>query len=176
MRFSLIRSMLSDISVNYKHGLFTVYILLMYRIGNTLHNRRKSCWRLFYPIYTLIIFPLRKIYGFFCHFAGCFIPFSAQLGNHIEFRHAFYGIFISGHAKLGNNITLLHNVTIGSNFDTSQNPGAPELGNNIFIGAGATIIGKIIIGDNSKIGANATVVTNVPEGATFVSPKAESIK
>ena len=53
--------------------------------------------------------------------------------------------------------------------------GSPNVGNNVFIGAGAKIIGKIAIGDNCKIGAGCIVVKNVPAGTTCVLSNARII-
>ena len=50
----------------------------------------------------------------------------------------------------------------------TKNPGAPVIGNNVFIGAGAKIIGGISIGNNVRIGANATIYKNVPDNCTVV--------
>ena len=49
--------------------------------------------------------------------------------------------------------------------------GAPEIGDNVFIGAGAKIIGKIKIGNNVRIGAGCIVVTDIPDNATVVMSK-----
>ena len=45
---------------------------------------------------------------------------------------------------------------------------APRIGNNVFIGAGAKILGSVYIGNNVKIGANAVVTKDVPDGSTVV--------
>lgn len=54
--------------------------------------------------------------------------------------------------------------------------GAPYIRNNVFIGAGAILIGGITIGNNVKIGAGAIVVENIPDDCTVVSEKAKFIK
>lgn len=46
--------------------------------------------------------------------------------------------------------------------------GAPTIGDNVYIGTGATLVGKIRIGNAAKIAANTLVITNVPEGATVM--------
>jgi len=46
--------------------------------------------------------------------------------------------------------------------------GAPILGDNVYIGTGATLIGKIRVGNGAKIAANTLVISNVPEGATVM--------
>ena len=64
----------------------------------------------------------------------------------------------------------MQQVTIGSN-NITKSRGAPTIKDNVFIGAGAKIIGKITIGNNVKIGAGCIVVTDIPDGATVVMNK-----
>jgi len=92
--------------------------------------------------------------------------------------HGFYGIFISREAKLGTGCTIFQHVTIGSNtLLDSKNSGTPTIGNNVYIGAGAKIIGNVTIGDNVRIGAGCTVTRDIPDnctvaqGAPFILPK-----
>ena len=54
--------------------------------------------------------------------------------------------------------------------------GAPQIGDNVLIGANATIIGGITIGNNVKIGAGAIVIDNIPDNCTVVSERAKIIK
>ena len=54
--------------------------------------------------------------------------------------------------------------------------GAPTIGDNVLIGAGAKIIGNITIGNNVKIGANACVTVDIPDNSTVVSSKIRIIK
>jgi serine O-acetyltransferase len=73
--------------------------------------------------------------------------------------------------KIGKNLWMHHNVTLGM-----KGNGRPEIGDNVYIGTGAVIIGGVKIGNNARIGANATVVDDVPDNAVVVSPKAKVIK
>jgi serine O-acetyltransferase len=77
-----------------------------------------------------------------------------------------YGITISLSARLGENVTIMQNVTIGSKTITDWE--SPEIGNNVYIGAGAILLGPIKIGDTAVIGAGAVVVKDVPPGCTAV--------
>jgi len=70
----------------------------------------------------------------------------------------------------GKNIVVESGVVIGD-----EKGQAPILGSNIFIGAGAKIIGGISIGDNVKIGANAVVVKSLPSNVTAVGVPAKII-
>lgn len=83
--------------------------------------------------------------------------------------HGFYGIFISSDAKIGKGCTIFHHVTIGSNtLLDSKNAGAPTIGNNVYIGAGAKIIGNVTVGNNVRIGAGCCVTRDVPDNCTVV--------
>ncbi|MBE6568749.1 MAG: serine acetyltransferase [Ruminococcaceae bacterium] len=77
--------------------------------------------------------------------------------------HGLNGIIVSHNAAIGRNCTIFHQVTIGEGKD-----GAPTLGDNVSIGAGAKIIGGVHIGNNVKIGAGCVVTKDVPDGATVV--------
>ena len=102
---------------------------------------------------------------------GSFIG-STNIGENICFPHGIAGVFISQGAKIGNDCVIFQQVTIGSNLlEDSKNFGAPEIGNNVYIGAGAKIVGGVSIGNNVRIGANAVVTVNVPDNATVVMEK-----
>lgn len=77
------------------------------------------------------------------------------------------GIVINQFASIGDNCTVFHHVTIGASDPTK--PQAPHIGNNVFIGAGAIILGDISIGDNAVIGAGAVITHDVKAGETVVS-------
>lgn len=75
-------------------------------------------------------------------------------------------------SHMGQNCSIIAAVTIGM-----RNKWAfPVIGDGVFIGAGARILGEIIIGDHVKIGANAVVVTDIPDHATAVGVPARVIK
>lgn len=97
----------------------------------------------------------------------------AQFATPPKLPHGLNGIIISPYAKIGANVTIFHQVTIADDRKDYRN--APIIGDNVKIGAGAKILGKVTIGDNAKIGAGAIVVEDVPAGAVAVSPKARII-
>lgn len=65
---------------------------------------------------------------------------------------------------IGENATFIHAVTLGIRNEFAF----PTLGNDVFVGAGARILGGVTIGDGARIGANAVVIEDVPAGATAV--------
>ena len=73
---------------------------------------------------------------------------------------------------MGQNCVIFQQVTIGSNtLNGTQRKGAPQIGDNCYIGAGAMIIGDVTIGNNVRIGANTIVAQDVPDNSTVVSQK-----
>jgi len=102
---------------------------------------------------------------------GSSIALKAEIRGCPVFPHNIKGIFISGGAVIGGKCTIYQQVTIGSNaVQTSPMFGAPSIGDNCIIGAGAKIIGRVHIGNNVRIGANAVVVIDVPDNATVILP------
>lgn len=97
---------------------------------------------------------------------GTHIGYGAQFKSIPILPHGLYGIIVSHNAKVGKNATIFHQVTIGEG-----KGGAPTIGDNCYIGAGAKILGGIHIGNNVKIGANCIVVTDVPDNSTVVMEK-----
>ena len=117
----------------------------------------------------LISYYYKFKYNKICLRNNSFIPISSQIGDNIVFPHGLAGIFISQKAIIGDNCVVFHQVTIGSNnLKDSNGYGAPIIGNNVYIGAGAKIIGNVKIGDNVRIGANAVIVNDIPANATVV--------
>lgn len=99
------------------------------------------------------------------------IPIEVVFASRPHFPHGCSGIFISRGASLGKDVVIFQQVTIGSNTlsDAGNKRGAPTIGNNVYIGAGAKIIGKITVGDNCRVGANACVYTDLPMCSTAVN-------
>lgn len=73
--------------------------------------------------------------------------------------------------RIGRNCSVIANVTIGMRNEWVF----PEIGNDVFIGAGARVLGGITLGDQAVIGANAVVIHDVPAGATAVGIPAKVV-
>jgi len=113
-----------------------------------------------------------------CGFIGCvFLEINKFLNGCVIGRKAYFdrgfvlmhpvGVIINGGVVGGENIVIESGVVIGA-ARNGMPVEVPQLGNNIFIGAGAKILGGIKIGNNVKIGANAVVLKDVPDGVTVV--------
>lgn len=72
-------------------------------------------------------------------------------------------------ARIGQNCRILPNVVIGSKF-ASGIPDAepPVIGDNVFIGTGAVVIGNIHVGNNVIIGANSVITRDIPDNCVAV--------
>lgn len=100
---------------------------------------------------------------------GAEIPLSCDLSPTIVFPHGINGVFISSGALIGNRVVIFQQVTIGSNtLKDSARIGCPIIGNDVYIGAGAKVVGQVSIGDSVRIGANCVVAQDVPKNSTIV--------
>ena len=85
------------------------------------------------------------------------------------------GIVIGETAEVGDNCTIYHGSTLGGT-GKDKNKRHPTLGNNVLVGAGAKILGPILIGDNVKIGAGAVVLSNIKANTTVVGIPGKIVK
>jgi serine O-acetyltransferase len=99
---------------------------------------------------------------------GCVIGSGANFASGFVIMHPV-GIVINSKVVGGNNITLESGVVIGDEKGQS-----PVLKNNIFVGAGAKIIGLLTVEDDVKIGANAVLTKNAVKGATMLGIPAKA--
>ncbi len=99
---------------------------------------------------------------------------AAQIGRRLVIDHGM-GVVIGETAMVGDDVYLYHQVTLGG---TSSERGKrhPTVGNNVIVGAGAKILGDIVIGDGARVGANAVVVQPVAPGETVVGIPARPIE
>jgi serine O-acetyltransferase len=82
-----------------------------------------------------------------------------------------YGIVIERGVVIGRRVTLMHQVTLGRKEGVSgpgDGSGVPVIEDNVFIGAGAKILGRVRIGRGATVGANAVVTRDVPSHCTVV--------
>jgi serine O-acetyltransferase len=99
-------------------------------------------------------------------FTGIEIHPGARIGRRFFIDHGM-GVVIGETAEIGDDVTIYHGVTLGG---TSWEKGKrhPTLGNDVVVGAGAKVLGPILINNGARIGSNAVVVKSVPAGATVV--------
>lgn len=125
----------------------------------------------------VIAFIAKLFYRILINKYNSFLPLSIDFADKPVFPHGIRGVFISSGAKIGYNCVIFHQVTIGSNtLGDTQKRGAPTIGDSVYIGCGAKIIGNVKVGNNVRIGANCIVCEDIPDNSTVVLPKPRIIK
>jgi len=112
-----------------------------------------------YPIALLILNHYK--YKF-----GISIPFSTEIGSGFYIGH-FGNIFVYPECKIGKNCNISQGVTLGITHRGIYK-GYPTIGDDVYIGPGAKIIGSVKVGNRAAIGANCVVTKDVPDAAVVV--------
>ncbi|MBO9436781.1 serine acetyltransferase [Ruegeria sp. R13_0] len=111
-----------------------------------------------------------KLYRFFKIFVSNFTKIwlepGTQIGKDFHIIHGSGFLAVHPGAVIGDRCGVMHNVTIGVN----MSGGVPRIGDDVFIGANATLLGPIVVGDRVRIGANALVLTDVPADSIVQAP------
>ena len=129
------------------------FALLTYRIFRWFHERRIPTQ------------PIRFLFERIIEITtGISLPAQARIGKGLRIHH-FGGIILHPEVVLGEGCTIYQGVTLG---DLGEKGGVPCVGNYVFIGTGAKILGNLTIGDHACIGANAVVLKSVPPGCVAV--------
>lgn len=136
--------------------------LLIYRYGRWAWQRRNPVGRWF----------ANKLYGglklFILNVTKIWIPPQVVIGEDFHIIHAEGSLSIHPDVVIGDRCGVMHNVTIGTN----MGPGAPVIGNDVFIGVNSTVLGAIRIGDRVRIGANTSVTRSVPPDSVVIGSPA----
>lgn len=143
----------------------TVLVLAGHRLGSALYRRRH------HRSARAVSVVAKVLTG------GVEIHPGAQIGRRFFIDHGG-GTVIGETAVIGDDVSLFHQVTLGSLGwwnDHGRAPGErrhPRLGNGVTVGAAATLLGPITVGDDALICATALVMTDVPKGARALAPQA----
>ncbi len=99
---------------------------------------------------------------------------AVKIGKRFFIDHGT-GVVIGETAVIGNDVTIYQGVTLGG---TGKDTGKrhPTIGNNVMIGAGAKVLGPLVIGDNSRIAAGAVVLSDIPSNSTAVGVPAKVVR
>lgn len=132
----------------------------LYKCGHALHR-----WKV-PALPSLIYYFMRFVFT-------ASVPYTATIGRNSSFNNWGMGVVIHRRAVIGENCEIAHHVTIGGRGGFQE---VPAIGNDVFIGAGAKILGPITIGDGATIGANAVVLHDVPAHSVAAGIPARIIK
>ena len=90
------------------------------------------------------------------------LPINVEVGPGLLIAHTGY-IVVNSQAKIGSNCTLTHGITIGHGGGGSEGRmGCPSIGDRVYIGPGAILLGPIVVGDDALIGPGSVVTKSVP--------------
>ena len=123
--------------------------------------------RIAHLLYRCKLYFLARLISQISRFlTGIEIHPGAKISKEVFIDHGS-GVVIGETAEVGHHVTIYHGVTLGG---TGKDIGKrhPTVGNDVVIGANATILGPITIGDGARIGACAVVVKDVPPNATVI--------
>jgi serine O-acetyltransferase len=137
-----------------KWGAQGFWALLVYRFGRWRYGVRPVLLRKLLSLVYRILFKWVQIV------TGIELPCEVEIGRNFVIDH-FGGIVISGYAKFGDNCRIRNGVVVG--LQRVEDAVAPVIGNNVDIGSGAKVLGRIRIGNDVLIGANAVVISDVPD-------------
>jgi len=130
-----------------------LHALWFHRIAHFFYKRKE------YVIARLISHISRWVTGVEIH------P-GATIGGKFFIDHGM-GVVIGETTEIGNNCLLYQGVVLGGT-SPEKKKRHPTLGDNVVVGAGATLLGAIKVGDNARIGAGSVVLNDVPPKATVV--------
>jgi len=153
--WTLLKQLLwSDGDDSYSDGVkYTFYL----RLCAYLHTATPR-WAMAIPY-----FLCRRVLTHYKYKFNIAISHHVQIGSGLYLGHVM-NIVISDHARIGRNCNVSHGVTIGQ-VNRGERKGTPIIGDNVYIGPGATVIGSVRIGNNVAIGANAVITKDVPDNA-----------
>lgn len=145
-----------------------LWALCVYRFFNAIYRSQLP---------TIIKFPLLGLgvikQKWIEIITGITLPYSASIGDGLYIGH-HSGIIINANAVIGEHCNIAQGVTIGVS-GRGIKRGVPVVGDRVYIGANAVLVGDIKIGSHSVIGANSLVTANVPEGVTVVGVPAQVV-
>jgi serine O-acetyltransferase len=137
------------------------HAIVLHRVSHWLWNRR-------IPVVPRLVSQVGRF------LTGIEIHPAASIGPGFFIDHGS-GVVIGETTEIGESVILFQGVTLGG---TGKERGKrhPTLGNHVVVGAGAKVLGPIVIGDHVKIGANSVVLRSVPAHSTVVGIPGKVIK
>ena len=114
----------------------------------------------------VLIFLLRHRIPILSRAVGILLhcDFGAKIPRRLFLPHP-YGIIVHTNVVLGEDVVIMQQVTLGGKDLSAQ---APFVEDDVYIGAGAKVLGGVRLGKGCSVGANAVITTDVPAGATAV--------
>lgn len=106
-----------------------------------------------------LVLPARLVQWLIFFVFSAVLPAEVRIGEGTIYAHGALGVVLNPKATIGKRVFIGHEVTIGGR---SRQQRYPVVEDDVYIGAGAKVLGDLTIGHNSTIGANAVVVASIP--------------
>jgi len=169
---SLFRSLMEDLDAAHEHdpaARTRLEVALAYPGVHALwlHRIAHRMWQV-----PLMKIPARLLSQFTRFLTGIEIHPGAVIGRRLFIDHGM-GVVIGQTTEIGDDCLLFHGSTLGGT-KMVRGKRHPTLGNRVMVGAGAKVLGPIVLGDDSQIGANAVVTRDVPTGNIAVGVPAKN--
>ena len=125
--------------------------------------------RYFFLKKSIFRYAVQLVSRHYCYKYGISLPLTQKIDEGLRFAH--YSCIIIGAERIGKNLTIYQGCTIGA----VHGKGAPTIGDNVVMYAGAKVVGNVQVGNNVVIGANAVVIKDVPDNAVVVGVPAKIV-
>jgi serine O-acetyltransferase len=136
-----------------------LWVMVVYRFGRWVYSIQPALLRMILATFYSCLKLLSQV------LTGIDLPCEATVGRRFKIEN-FGGIVICPAAVFGDDAIVRQGVTV--DLRRTGERGAPIIGNRVDIGAGAKILGPIVIGDDVMIGANAVVIRDIPSNSIAV--------
>lgn len=143
----------------------SVYLFRFGQIANAVYNKNRIAGFILKIIHYLLNYPIKS-------FHKVYIQLNADIGPGFYIVHA--SNIMIGDVKIGKNCTIHHNLTIGDRV-AKRDKGIAEIGDNVWIGTGVIITGKIKIGSGSTISSGSVLSKDIPENCLVAGNPARII-
>lgn len=142
-----------------------VWLLATHRFGRWAHGLPAPARRVGKAVYGAMSTVCELV-------LGSELDWETEVGEGLHFIHAD-GVRIAYNAVLGKRVGIMQGVVIGT---APDRPGAPIIGDDVFIGAGAKILGPVRVGARARVAANSVVISDVPPDATAIGVPAKVLR
>ena len=152
----------TGITVFVKHWLLSPGYTFSFYLRLCAYLYKKQPRILMLPLYCLA----RIILRYYSYEFGIFIPFDTPISVGLYIGHCG-DIHFNRQTRVGRNCNISQGVTLGQ-ANRGKNKGYPIIGDGVYIGPGAKVVGAVRVGNNAAIGANCVVTKDVPDNAVVV--------
>lgn len=132
------------------------WALFWHRFGNWRMSVHPKVLRVPLTVLYRVMYKACQVFG------GIMLPYTVRVGRRVRIDH--FGGMILVAQTIGDDVIIRQNTTFGI-ASLNAVEARPVIGNRVEIGAGAVIVGGILVGDDAIVGANAVVINSVPSGA-----------